>query len=147
MGDLPPLTTGQTDADPHGVFRLWRATPVVAHEAGRYVVLCYINVERLRQDPRLRATEADFPRMLGIREGTLSDIFEQGMLTVSNEVHRRHRSSLFRTFAARTIAELRPGTRRAAEELIDAWYADGQVEFVGQSAAQIPACVIRALSG
>ena len=39
-GGLPVLTADQLDADPHGTFRSWRAThPVVAHEAGSYVVL------------------------------------------------------------------------------------------------------------
>jgi cytochrome P450 len=33
------------------------------------------------------------------------------------------------------------------EELIDRWYADGQVEFVEQFAAQIPARIISDLLG
>jgi hypothetical protein len=47
-GDLPILTTERLDADPHGIFRLYRRThPLVAHEAGGYFVLRLADVERL----------------------------------------------------------------------------------------------------
>ena len=45
------------------------------------------------------------------------------------------------------MADLRPHIRRSSEELIESWYADGQVEFVGQFAAQLPARVIGDLLG
>ena len=47
-GDLPLLTTEQLDADPHGIFRLYRRThSLVAHEAGGYFVLRLADVDRL----------------------------------------------------------------------------------------------------
>ena len=71
---LPVLTADQLDADPHGTFRSWRAThPVVAHETGSYVVLRYADVDRISRDPRVRATETGFPRLLGVTEGVLFD--------------------------------------------------------------------------
>ena len=69
------------------------------------------------------------------------------MLTANGAVHRRRRSPFSRSFAARTIADLRPQIRRSAEELIESWHADGQVEFVGQFATQLPARVIGDLLG
>src|SRR5438105_2277293 len=106
---LPVLTVDQLDADAHGTFRSWRAThPVVAHEAGGYVVLRYADVERISKDPRVHATETAFPKLLGVTEGTLYDGFDLGMLTANGEAHRRRRSPFSRTFAPRMIAELRP---------------------------------------
>ena len=116
---LPVLTADQLDADPHGTFRSWRAThPVVAHEAGSYLVLRYADVERISKDPRVHATGTGFPKLLGVTEGPLYDGFDLGMLTANGEVHRRRRSPFSRTFAARMIAEMRPGMRLAAEDLI-----------------------------
>jgi cytochrome P450 family 103 len=69
------------------------------------------------------------------------------MLTANGGVHRRRRSPFSRSFAARTMADLRPHIRRSSEELIESWYADGQVEFVGQFADQLPARVIGDLLG
>jgi hypothetical protein len=147
-GDLPVLTVHELDADPHGVFRFWRGIhPVVRHEIGTYFVLRYTDIERLSKDPRVRATENDFPKLLGITEGALFDIFQHGMLAANNEAHQRRRSPFSRTFAVRMINELRPHIRRSVKELIDGFYDVGRVEFVDQFAAQIPARVISGLLG
>jgi cytochrome P450 family 103 len=147
-GDLPVLTVHDLDADPHGVFQFWRGThPVVRHEVGSYFVLRYADIERLAKDPRVRATEDGFPKLLGVTEGALFDIFHYGMLTANDEVHQRRRSPFSRTFAVRMIAELRPHIRRSVEELIDGFHDKGRIEFVDQFAAQIPARVISGLLG
>ena len=146
--DLPVLSIEELEADPHGVFGRYRSIhPVVAHEKGGYLVLRYADVERLTKDLRVRCTETAFPEMQGVTEGSLFDAFQYGMLTANGDVHHRRRSPFTRTFAARMINEMRPTIRRSAEELIDAWYADGQVEFIGNFAAQIPARVISGLLG
>jgi cytochrome P450 family 103 len=146
--DLPLLTTEQLDADPHGIFRLYRRThSLVAHEAGGYLVLRLADVERLSRDPRARASETAFPEMHSVIDGALFDTFRYGMLTANGDTHWRRRSPFSRTFAARMITELRPHIRRSAEELVDGWYADGQVDFLEQFAAQVPARVISDVLG
>jgi hypothetical protein len=145
---LPVLRVADLDADPHGMFRRYRAAyPIVGHEMGGYLVLRHADIERLGNDPRTAATETMHPVMYGVTEGALFDLFEQGMLTANGAVHRRRRSPFSRSFAVRTMADLRPQIRRSSEELIESWYADGQVEFVGQFAAQLPARVIGDLLG
>jgi cytochrome P450 len=145
---LPVLSVEDLEADPHGIFRRYRSThPVVGHEKGGYLVLRYDDVERLTKDPRARSTETSFPQMQGVTEGSLFDAFRYGMLTANDDVHQRRRSPFTRTFAARMISEMRPTIRRSAEELIDAWYGDGQVEFIGNFAAELPARVISDLLG
>jgi cytochrome P450 len=130
------------------MFRRYRAGyPFVRHENGGYLVLRYADVERLGNDPRTAATETMHPELYGVTKGALFDLFEQGMLTANGAVHRRRRSPFSRSFAARTIADLRPQIRRSSEELIESWYADGQVEFVGQFASELPARVIGDLLG
>jgi cytochrome P450 len=146
--EVPVLTIAELDADPHGVFRRYRANyPVIRHELGSYFVLRYADIERLCNDPRMLATETGFPEMLGVTEGALFDFFKEGMLTANGEVHRRRRSPFSRGFATRIIADLRPRIRKAAGELIDDWYAGGEVDFIEQFAAQLPARIIGDLLG
>jgi cytochrome P450 family 103 len=146
--DLPLLTTAEIDADTHGVLRRYRvAYPVVRHEIGSYMVLRYADIERLINDPRTVSTETAFPEMYGFTEGALFDFFKEGMLFASGDVHRRRRVPFARGFATRMIANMRPVIRKSAEELIDGWYADGEVEFVEQFASQLPARIIGDLLG
>jgi cytochrome P450 len=85
--------------------------------------------------------------MHSINDGALFDTFRFGMLTANGDTHRHRRSPFSRTFAARMITELRPHIRRSAEELVDQWYADGQVDFLEEFAAKIPARIISDLLG
>ncbi|VIO65983.1 Cytochrome P450-pinF1, plant-inducible [Bradyrhizobium ivorense] len=145
---LPVLNVADLDADPHGMFRRYRAAyPFVGHQAGGYLILRHADIERLGNGSGTAASETAHPEMFGVTEGALFDLFEQGMLTANGAVHRRRRSPFSRSFAARTMADLRPQIRRSAEELIESWYADGRVEFVDQFAAQLPARVIGNLLG
>ncbi len=146
--NLPVLKVADLEADPHGMFRRYRvARPFVGHEAGGYIVLRLADIVRLGNDPRTAASETAHPEMLGITDGALFDLFQYSMLTANGAAHRRRRSPFSRSFAARMIADLRPHVRRSSEELIDSWYADGQVEFVEQFASQLPARVIGDLLG
>ncbi len=148
QADIVTLTVAELEADPHGVLRRYRAlTPFVAHEAGGYMVLRFGDVEKLIHDPRAPATGTEYPKLRGVTEGVLFDAFDQGMLTANDALHRRRRSPFTRTFAARMIAELRPLLRKSADELIDSWYAEGEVDLLESYAAQIPARAISLLLG
>jgi cytochrome P450 family 103 len=145
---LPILMREALEADPHTVFRAYRAKhPLVAHENGSFLALRLADVDRLSRDPRLRATETFFAEMRGVRDGTLFDWFKYGMMTANDDVHRRRRSPFSRAFAVRAMSELRPVVRRAADELINGWSADGRAEFVEQFAAKLPAQIISDLLG
>ena len=146
--DLPVLTEEQFGDDPHATFRFYRADhPVVAHEAGSRFVLRLADIERLSKDSRLGATGTAFPKMLGVVDGALFDNFEYGMLTANGDAHRRRRAPFSRAFAARTMAELRPLIRQAAEGLIKERHAAGRVEFVEHFASRLPALVISDILG
>jgi cytochrome P450 len=146
--EIATLSIKELEADPHGVFRRYRAImPFVAHEAGGYMVLRAHDVEQLARDPRARQTETEYPEIRGITEGVLFDSFKHGMLTSNDAVHRRRRSPFARTFAFRLIAELRPRIRKIAEELIDGWHNQGEVDLVENYAALIPARAISDLLG
>jgi cytochrome P450 len=145
---LPTLTLAELEADAHGAFRRYRREhPVVRHESGAYFVLRFADVDRLSRDPRIGPSGTAFPKMLGLNDGTIFDAFLYGMLTSDGDVHRRRRAPFSRLFAARAINEMRPGIRRTAEDIIDGWYGDGDVDFVDGFAAKMPARLIADLLG
>jgi cytochrome P450 len=145
---LPVLTLAELDADPHSAFRQYRKDhAVVLHETGGYFVLRFSDVDRLSKDPRFRGSGTSFPEALGISGGTIFDFFDYGMLSADGDVHRRRRAPFSRLFAARAITEMRPSIRRAAEDLIDGWYGDGEVDFFDEFAAKMPARIIADLLG
>ena len=149
VGAQPPtMTLAELEADAHGTFRRYRKNhSVVLHEAGGYFVLRFADVERLSKDPRISATETAFPRKLGLEQGAIFDVFDHSMLTANGDTHRHRRAPFTKLFAARAISEMRPHIRRTIEDVIDGFYDDGEMEFVGSFAAPIPARVIADLFG
>ena len=147
-GEIPTVTLKQLETDPHAVFRAYRKQyPVVLHETGGYFVLRFADVDRLSKDSRFRPSGTSFPEMQGFSSGTMFDAFDHGMLTADGDVHRRRRAPFSRLFAARAITEMRPSIRRTAENLIEGWYGDGEVNFFDEFAAKMPARVIADLLG
>jgi cytochrome P450 family 103 len=145
---VPGVTVAELEAAPHEVLKRYRAqTPLALRDNGVYIVFRSKDVERLILDSRLRAVETDSARWLGITEGALLDIFEYSMLTANGAVHRRRRAPFTRTFASRMIADLRPHIRKTAEDLIDSWPEGGEVDFVEQFAALLPARLISEILG
>jgi hypothetical protein len=140
------LPVQQLNDDPHGTYRRYRPlVPFIAHDAGAYIVLRAKDVETLMRDPRVRQPETELPELLGFTEGPVFDSFKYSMLTSNGDIHRRRRAPFTRTFAARLIADLRPRIRKMTEELIDAWQAEGEVDFVEHFAALVPARTISAM--
>lgn len=148
VAELPVATNAELNADAHGAFRRWRKThPLVADEAGGYIVLRQADVVRLSSDPRLRSTETGFPQSRGVTAGPLFDIFEHGMLTANENPHERRRLPITRALATQMLSELRLYVRQSAITLVDRMRPEGQAEFVGQFAAQIPVYTLAGLFG
>ncbi|MEJ0093618.1 MAG: cytochrome P450 [Methylocella sp.] len=98
-------------------------------------------------DHCVRQAETELPTLVGILDGPLFDLFKYGMLTSNGPDHRRRRSPFSATFAARLIADFRPRIRKIVEDLIDGWYADGEVDLLDCYAAQLPAHTISEILG
>jgi cytochrome P450 family 103 len=146
--EIPTVTLRELEADPHGVFRAYRKEyPVVLHETSGYFVLRFSDVDRISKDPRFRPSGTGFPKMQGLSSGTIFDVFDFGMLTADDDVHRRRRAPFSRLFAARTISEMRRSIRRTAEDIIEEWYGLGEVNFFDEFAAKMPARIIADLLG
>jgi cytochrome P450 family 103 len=144
----PTVSIAALDRDPHGVFRRHRIlTPLIKREDGSYIAILAGDVERLATDPGTRQVETELLQSRGVAEGALFDFHNNSMLFTNGPDHRRRRAPLSRVFASRLIAELRPRIRAVAEGLIDSVYAQGEMDFLGQFAAVLPARIIGEILG
>jgi cytochrome P450 family 103 len=142
------VTIDELERDPHGVFRRYRKQlPFIKRADGTALVLRNRDVQQLLTDPRTRQGETEFAELRGIRDGTLFDLFKYSMVTSNGSDHRRRRSAFATAFAFRAINDLRPHIRKVADELIDGFYAEGEIDFLGRYASQLPARLIGHILG
>jgi cytochrome P450 family 103 len=150
LSDLsaPVVSVADLAADPHGVYRFYRArVPVIRRSDDMLVVLRAGDVRQLATDHRVRQTETEYVRSLGVENGPLFRLFDEGMLTSNGDVHRNRRAPFTRTFSLRLIAGLRPMIRAVAEDIIDGFEAAGEVDLLDAYASPLPARVIAAILG
>jgi cytochrome P450 family 103 len=146
--EVPRLSVADLDRDPHGLFRELRpVTPLVQREDGSYVVIRGNDVERLLRDERTRQVETEKMRSQGITSGALYDVFANSMLFSNGTTHRRRRAPLSRAFGFRLIAAMRPRIRAIAAALLIQHEARGEMNFLDEYAALIPARTICMLLG
>jgi cytochrome P450 len=72
---------------------------------------------------------------------------EHSLLNLEPPAHTRLRTLVNRAFVSRHVEQLRPRIERLANELIDGFEADGQVELIKAYAMPIPAVVIAEMIG
>jgi cytochrome P450 len=145
-----PVTIAAEDLEQraHDVFRQHRPlAPLVKREDGVYIALRASDVERLATDPRTRQLETELLFARGVTDGPLFDFFSNSMLLSNGPLHRKRRAPFARAFAVKLISELRPRIRAIASELIERCYDRGQMDFIADFAAPIPARVISGILG
>jgi cytochrome P450 len=88
---------------------------------------------------------------LGLPEPKPHTAFDQtekySLLNLEPPAHTRLRTLVNRAFVSRHVEQLRPRIERLANELIDGFQADGEVELLKAYAAPIPAIVIAEIIG
>jgi cytochrome P450 family 103 len=142
------VSMAELDRDPHEVYRRWRPlTPLLKRPDGSYIVIRAADIERLIADQRTRQVETELPRARDVTSGPLFEFFANSMLFSNGPEHRRRRSPLSRTFAARLIVELRPRIRAVADRLLDNVYARGEMNLLDEYAALLPAHLISEILG
>lgn len=143
-GAIPRITDLELlEREPHRVFGYCRPLyPCVEAEFGTVIVLRYRDVETLFTDPRTRQFETEPMALRGISEGPLYDIYRYGMVFSNGSVHQKRRAPLARAFAHRMMESLRPRVRALANELIDGFEAEGEVDLLERYSAVIPARMV-----
>jgi cytochrome P450 len=144
----PTVTIAQLDQDPHGVFRRYRPlTPLLKREQTGYIAIRAVDIEPLAFDPRTRQVETEQLASRGIRSGALFEQWSNSMLFANGAEHRRRRAPMSGAFAFKLIEEMRPRIRTAAQRLISERMHVGELDFLNDFAAQIPARAIAEILG
>ena len=148
MREPPVLSVAEIDADPHGVFRRFRPlTPLLNREHVGYLAIRAADVEPLAFDPRTRQVETEQLAVRGIVSGPLVELFGHSMLFSNGSSHRRRRAPMSKAFAFKLIEQMRPHIRAAAAAIIEQHRACGEMDFLAEFAALIPARVIAQILG
>jgi cytochrome P450 len=148
FSEPPTIAAEELEHSTHAVFRRLRPlTPLIKRKDGVYIAIRAADVERLATDPRTRQMETEIARSRGVNDGPLFDFFKSSMLLSNGQEHRRRRAPMARAFAIKLITELRPRIRAIAEELIELAFHRGEMRFMDDFAAWIPARVTSELLG
>lgn len=140
-----PFTVSAADlhSQAHEIFRQYRPlTPLLRRDDGIYIAIRARDVEQLLTDPRTRQMETDIAKARGVTDGPLLDFLQYTMVLSNGIAHRQRRLPLAQAFAYKFISDLRPRVRAIAEELIDARYETGEMDFIAGFANWLPARVI-----
>jgi cytochrome P450 len=110
-------------------------------------VLRYDEVNRLLKDRRLRQGSWAWPALNGVRSGPLVEWWNQALLNLEGDDHRRLRRLLNPAFTPGLVKGLAPRFAALAGELIDAFAERGRCEFVSEFAEPYAARVIAIMLG
>ena len=145
--DLPylpvsdPAFSVQSDA-----VREARAAGWCARTPYGLAVLRYDEVNRLIKDRRLRQGSWAWPAHNGVT-GRFADWWAGWLLNMEGEDHARLRRLLNPAFSPRAIASMQDGFVDLANELVDAFAARGECEYVSEFAEPYAARVVARLLG
>jgi cytochrome P450 len=133
--------------NPHAGFSTVRPVAPVIDLVGNLFVTRHDDVTALMTDPRTRQIETESLEMAGIRSGALHEFFANSMLVSNPPVHAKRRGPAARTFAFKLVQAWRPHIRKLVEELIDAHYEKGEMDFLDTIASPLPARLIATILG
>jgi cytochrome P450 len=133
--------------DLHAVYRDARAlSPVVRNQMGFVVGLRGRQIETIVSDVT-RQMENETLMMQGITSGPHWDLRTNSILFANGDAHRRRRQPLARTFAFKLMEGMRPRASAVASELVEGRIGAGDIDFLGEISANIPARIIADILG
>lgn len=146
LADLPEIDiTDRRDA--HSVLADLRArAPLARTPIGVVLALRHRHLELITSDAT-RQLENEIKLMQGITSGPIFELMGWGMLFANGDIHQRRRAPVQRTFAFKLMDAMRPKVTALAEELVRERLNKGDVDFVAEIAAQMPARIIADILG
>src|SRR5262245_36682807 len=144
LEDAPQLDDQGPDApiDLHAAYREARAkSPVVRNSMGMVIGLRGRQIEMIVSDVT-RQMEGETLMMQGVTSGPMWELRQNSILFSNGDAHRRRRQPLSRTFAFKLMEGMRPRAAQVASELITENKAKGEVDFLKEVSANIPARII-----
>lgn len=148
-----PLSPEQIE-DPYPIYaRARREQPVLfAESLGAWVVSRYADIAAVTRDT-VRFSSAGALESSAVFPGEVTDILKTGFLEFQSLVqsdppdHTRVRNIFNRALSPQRVAALEPKIRAIADELIDEFVHDGEVDLIDRFAFPLPGAVIGELLG
>jgi cytochrome P450 len=161
MATSPRLTDPDFLECPYSRYlELLETTPVVEADGVGVAVLGYENLVALAKDTEGFSRQIDAERgrrLLGIGSNPVGEEVEELLATAHPEVpalftadppvHTRHRKLANQAFLPRRVNAMQPAIRELADELIDGFAADGEVDFMRRFAVPLPLALISDILG
>ena len=132
--EAPDLMAPEFVSDPYPIYRAWRDEfPLIWHEAmGAYIVSRYEDVNRAFKE----FSSENY-------SWQLEPIIGRSILQMEGREHAKQRALVVPAFRGKDLQEkFLPVIRRNAEDLIDAFREDGEVDLVEQFTSKFPIGVI-----
>jgi cytochrome P450 len=146
LADLPEVDFNDP-GDAHSVLAKLRAqAPLARTPIGVVLALRHRHLELITSDAT-RQLENEIKLMQGITSGPIFELMGWGMLFANGDVHQRRRAPVQRTFAFKLMDAMRPKVTALAEELVRERLDKGDIDFVAEIAAQMPARIIADILG
>jgi cytochrome P450 family 103 len=149
VSEAPELVDIGPDAvmDLHAAYRDARAkSPVIRNMMGIVTGLRARHMETIVSDVT-RQMEAETLMMQGVTSGPIWDLRNNSILFANGDAHRRRRQPLARTFAFKLMEGMRPRATAVAEELVKERLGKGEIDFLNEVSADIPARIIAGVLG
>jgi cytochrome P450 family 103 len=149
ISEAPELVDIGPDAvvDLHAAYRDARAkSPVIRNMMGIVTGLRARHMETIVSDVT-RQMEAETLMMQGVTSGPIWDLRQNAILFSNGDAHRRRRQPLARTFAFKLMEGMRPKASAAATELVQERLGAGEIDFLNDVSADIPARIIADILG
>lgn len=145
-----PLIQPETlSVAPHDRLReLRQQTPLVQLGPNQFLVLRAAHVASLLTDPRTRQIEgSELVALNQIPDGVTARFITDLFLFANGEIHRKKRGLFARSFAHRTIQDLRGQIRGVADAIVADLPRGESFDFTDRVAARVPADIIAAILG
>ena len=149
LENAPQLDDQGPDApiDLHAAYREARAkSPIVRNSMGMVIGLRGRQVETIVSDVT-RQMEGETLMMQGVTSGPMWELRQNSILFSNGDAHRRRRQPLSRTFAFKLMEGMRPRAAQVASDLITENKTRGEVDFLNDISANIPARIIADILG
>lgn len=143
--EIPDMVAANIDL--HALYRDTRAvSPVARNPMGFVLGLHARQMDTILSDVT-RQMENEQLMMQGITDGPLFEGRGGSMLFSNGDVHRRRRQPMSRTFAFKLMEGMRPRAASLAAELIEPRLGAGEIDFLGEISANVPARIIAEILG
>jgi cytochrome P450 len=149
ISEAPELVDIGPDAviDLHAAYRDARAiSPVIRNQMGIATGLRARHMETILSDST-RQMEGETLMMQGVTSGPIWELRQNSILFSNGDMHRRRRQPLARTFAFKLMEGMRPRAMTVAEQLVKERLGAGEVDFLNEVSADVPARIIAGILG